>query len=83
MNDKEFNKLERLSVILEQKISTFDSKADLLSSMTADYLLHCYCEGKAINGDKLITFANKIQKLTAERIKIEKQLNDLENKFEN
>ncbi len=83
MNSKEFNKLERMSVILEQKLDTTANKASLITSMVSDYLINCFCDGKAINGDKLIAFANKIQKLTAENIKLQKQLDDLENKFEN
>jgi hypothetical protein len=81
MNEKQHNKLERLSVIIEEKLEVLDHKAHLLATMTMDYLYNCYCEGKNINAEKLISYANRIQKLTADGIKLTKQLDVLENKF--
>ncbi len=81
MNDNEFNKLERLSVLLESKLEVLSDKAHLLTTMISDYLYNCYCDGKTINADKLIGYANRIQKLTAENIKLSKQLEALENKL--
>lgn len=67
--------LEKRSVILLDKVRKLDAKVDVIVNMLRNYLHTQYFNGKNIDGNKVIEYANRVQKLTVEKETILRELN--------
>lgn len=67
--------LEVRSIILLKKVEQLDTKADLIVDMLCHYISNCYYQGSNIDGNKLMEYATRVQKLTVEKEATLQELN--------